>query len=308
MKPWLLFIALFSFAQAICQDTSLPAPQPNLSRAWVVSGAVAATEGASFVVLNQAWYKDYSRTSLHSFNDNREWLQVDKIGHAWTGYHLSRLIAGAWQWAGLPQRRSANLGAGISLLYMFTIEYLDGRSAKWGWSWGDVAADVFGASLFAGQEWSWKEQRLGIKFSAWPKHYGEQDLRSRADDLFGSSFQGRLLKDYNAQTYWLSANLKSFFRNSRLPNWLNVSVGYGSEGMFGGFENQAKDNEGNVTFDRRDIKRYRQWYLAPDIDFTKIETNSKLLRTIFSALNVVKFPAPGIEISKGKLKFKPIGY
>lgn len=233
---------------------------------------------------------------------------MDKMGHGWTGYHFSRFITDAWQWAGLSRHRSTELGAGISLVYMLSIEYLDGRSAKWGWSWGDVAADVFGAGLFAGQEWGWKEQRLNLKFSAWPKHSYEQDLKNRADDLFGSSFQGRLLKDYNAQTYWLSANLKSFFKGSNLPVWLNVSVGHGAEGMFGGFENIARDKEGNVTFDRRDIKRYRQWYLAPDVDFTKIKTKGKFLRSVLSALNVLKFPAPALELSNGKLRVKAIAY
>src|SRR3712207_8632374 len=36
------------------------------------------------------------------------------------------------------------------------------------------------------------------------------DLNMRANDLYGSSFAERMIKDYNGQTYWLSANLKSF--------------------------------------------------------------------------------------------------
>ena len=43
-----------------------------------------------------------------------------------------------------------------------------------------------------------------------------------------------MLKDYNAQTYWFSANLKSFFPEIKFTAWLNVAVGYGAEGMFGG--------------------------------------------------------------------------
>ncbi|MGE5106011.1 MAG: hypothetical protein ACM3H8_00575, partial [Sphingobacteriales bacterium] len=112
----------------------------------------------------------------------------------------------------------------------------------------------------------------------------------------------RMLKGYNGQAYWLSANLKCFFPQSNLPAWLNLSVGYGAEGMFGGFDNIATDKNGTITFDRRDIKRYRQWYLAPDVDFTKIKTNKKWLRTAFHFLNVFKFPAPALELSNGKLK------
>lgn len=116
-----------------------------------------------------------------------------------------------------------------------------------------------------------------------------------------------MLKDYNAQTYWLSANLKSFFPQNSLPAWLNIAVGYGADGMFGGFENKWLDNMGNEV-SRYDIKRSRQYYLAPDIDFTRIKTRSKFLRTGFSILNAFKLPAPAIELSKGRLKIKTIAF
>jgi uncharacterized protein YfiM (DUF2279 family) len=233
---------------------------------------------------------------------------MDKAGHVWTTYHTSRIATNMWRWAGVSDKSSVLLGGGSSLLYLLSIEYLDGRSSKWGWSWGDVATNIAGLSLFAGQEWGWRGQRIGVKFSAFPKRYSQRDLKDRADDLFGRSFQERLLKDYNAQTYWLSANIKSFFPEASLPDWLNVSIGYGAEGMFGGFENISRDEEGNIAFDRRDIKRYRQWFLAPDVDFTKIKTKSKVLQSVFSALNVLKFPAPAIELSNGKLKLRAAAY
>ena len=111
-----------------------------------------------------------------------------------------------------------------------------------------------------------------------------------------------MLKDYNAQTYWLSGNIKSFFPESSWPVWLNVAVGYGTDGMFGGFENKWEDDTGN-DITRHDIPRKRQFYLAPDFDFTKIKTNSKLLKTTFTFLNAFKFPSPALMIdNKGKFK------
>ena len=113
-----------------------------------------------------------------------------------------------------------------------------------------------------------------------------------------------MIKDYNGQTYWLSANLKSLIPKSRLPSWLGVAFGYGADGMFGAESNTAKDAFGNITFDRRDIRRYRQYYISPDIDLTKIKTNSRLLKLAFGALNAFKFPAPSIEYnSKGQVVF-----
>lgn len=291
---------------------SLPAvPHKNYTspaRKWLVGGASIAGSGGSFLFLNQAWYKDYPKTGLHSFNDAGEWQQVDKVGHGWTAYHTSRVTSGLWRWAGVSEKTALWLGTGSSMLYMLSIEYLDGRSAKWGWSWADVGANFSGAALYVGQEVAWKEQRIGFKFSSSLKKYRQDDLLDRADDLFGSSFQERLLKDYNAQTYWLSANLKAFLPESRLPDWLNIAFGYGAENMFGGYENIALDEDGNLRFDRRDLKRYRQWYLAPDVDFTRIKTRSKVLRTVFSALNVLKFPAPALELSNGRLRLRGLVY
>ena len=278
-------------------------------RQWLIGGLTVAGYGGSFAFLSTAWYKDYPRRSFHAFDDSKEWLQVDKIGHAWTTYHTSRFTTNMWRWAGVKKNKALLYGTGSSLLYMLSIEYLDGHSVEWGWSWADVGANVFGAALYAGQELGWKEQKIGLKFSSHYKNYGEPELTARADKLYGKSFQGRLLKDYNAQTYWLSANIKSFFPQTKLPGWLNVSVGYGADGMFGGFENIAVNKtDGNITFDRRDIKRYRQFYLAPDVDLTKIKTKSKLLKSVFSALNVLKFPTPAFELSNGRLQVKAIAF
>ena len=98
------------------------------------------------------------------------------------------------------------------------------------------------------------------------------------------------------------AKFKSFFPKTKLPGWFSVAVGYGAEGMFGARSNVAKDKNGNIIFDRSDIKRYRQLYLAPDIDLNKIKTKKKAVRFILSALNAFKFPAPTLEFSNGSLK------
>lgn len=276
-------------------------PAQQTARKWIVGAGTASIYATSFIYLNEAWYKGYPRSSFHSFNDFGEWKQVDKIGHAWSAYTTGRTTAALWQWAGVTKEKSLLLGPGTSLIYMLSIEYLDGRSAEWGWSWGDVGADLFGSGLFVGQELLWNKQRIQLKFSSHRKQY-DAALQSRVNDLFGKSLPERVLKDYNAQTYWLSFNLNDFSKTKKLPAWLNISFGYGANGMFGGEDNIAEDKNGNIIFDRNDIRRYRQWYLAPDIDLTKIKTNSKVLRTVFFALNSFKFPAPALEFSNGKIR------
>lgn len=277
-------------------------------RTYLITGLNIAGYGTSLIIFNNTWYKNYPKTSFHTFNDSKEWLQMDKVGHAWAAYNSGRGSAAMWRWAGLSPEKATWIGGLSSTVYLTVIEILDAHSAKWGWSWADMGANLFGSGLFISQQLGWEEQRIQFKFSFHKKNYGEPMLNERADDLFGKNWTERMLKDYNGQTYWLSANLKSFFPQSNIPAWLNVAVGYGAEGMVGGFENKWTEGDPGFTVDRTDVKRYRQWYLAPDISFSKIKTNKKGLKTLFAFLDAFKFPAPGLEFSNGQLKLNAISF
>ncbi len=271
------------------------------NRIRYVAGIHVASYAGTLFILGEAWYKDFPKVPFHLFDDRKEWLQVDKVGHGWTAYNIAKYSGSMWQWAGLSQQKAALLGGISSLGYQTILEYFDAHSQQWGWSWADMGANVSGAGLYVVQELGWKEQRIGVKFSSHRISY-DGALAMRADNLYGKSLPERILKDYNGQTYWLSVNLKSFAKNERLPAWLNIAFGYGARGLFGGFENIGYDKDGTVIFDRTDIKRERQWYLSPDVDFTKIKTNKKGVRSLLSVLNMIKMPAPSMELSGGKLK------
>lgn len=280
---------------------SFSVQSPNKKRIRAIAAANIVAYAGSMTALYNAWYKDYPQSSFHFFNDNREWLQVDKAGHAYSAYVASRASMEMWRWAGLKRNQRIWIGGMSGAFYQTVIETLDGFSAQWGWSWGDFAANVFGSGLLVAQELAWDEQRVTMKFSTHHISYPTAELRYRANDLFGRSFSERFLKDYNAQTIWLSANLKSFFPKSDLPAWLNIAVGYGAEGMYGGEANVWTDDAG-VPHNRQDIPRYRQFYISPDIDLTRIKTRSKPLKVALFVLNSFKFPAPSLEFSQGKVR------
>jgi hypothetical protein len=265
-----------------------------------VSGVHLVGYATTLALLSEAWYEEDEKTSFHTFDDSKEWLQVDKVGHAWTTYNIARNSAASWSWSGLPHNKAVLLGGLSSIGFQTILEYLDGHSRSWGWSWSDMGANTLGAALYVSQELAWKKQLVHLKFSAHTVQHG--DLKGRAQPLFGPSLPERLLKDYNGQTYWLSFNSNVIAPSNKKWSWMSMAVGYGAKGLYGGFENVAHDGQGMVTFDRRDIKRVRQWYLSPDIDFTKIPTRRRGVRTLLSLLNMVKFPAPALELSGGKIK------
>jgi uncharacterized protein YfiM (DUF2279 family) len=320
-------VVLFSYS-SIAQDSTINNTQsPNLQitkspdqkvdtltkqqinkRIKIVAAANIVGYSAVMVGLYSAWYKDYPQSSFHVFNDFDEWLQMDKIGHMYGAYAGGKLSMELWRWTGIERKKRIWIGGMSGAFYLTAIEVLDGFSAEWGWSWGDFTANILGSGMLVAQELAWDEQRIQFKFSSHVKNYSDPSLDQRSDEIFGTSTAERVLKDYNGQTYWLSVNLRSFFPKSKLPAWLNISIGTGAEGLFGATENTDTDDNGNITFNRTDIKRYRQWYLAPDIDLTKIKTKHAALKYLFSTLNIIKFPMPALEFSNGKFRFNPLAF
>lgn len=286
---------MFVFGQQVEQFLK-PADSLNIARrnAVVISEAVI---GAGVLVgLNQLWYDDYARSDFHFINDNSEWLQMDKVGHVYSAYHLGSIGKNALQWSGASRKSQLIYGSTLGFVFLSAVEVFDGYSSKWGASMGDVAANATGTALFVSQELLWKEQRIVPKFSFHTTPYA-----SARPNVLGHSLNEQLLKDYNGQTYWLSVNLYSFFKGSKIPKWLNLAVGYGAEGMITG-----NDAFINTIFLPND-ERYRQFYFSFDADLTKIETNSHILKTIFTVFNTVKIPAPTFEISSSQgFKFRPL--
>lgn len=289
-------------------DTLKLTPLQIKKRVRLVAAGNIVGYGGAMIALYSTWYKDYPQTRFHTFNDSKEWLQADKMGHLYCAYIESRGSMELWRWTGIDRKKRIWIGGMSGAFYQTVIETLDGFSAEWGWSWSDFATNILGSGMLVAQELAWDDQRIKLKLSFHRKEYGDPLLNARSDELFGTGNAERFLKDYNGHTFWASVNLKPFFKNSNLPEWLSVSIGYGAEGLFGGEENIGKDINGNINFDRRDIKRYRQWYIAPDIDLSKIKTNKKAVKFLFTFLSSFKFPTPSLEFSNGKLKAHAIHF
>ena len=258
----------------------------NLKRQNTVIISEAFIAAGTLLTLNQLWYANYPQSKFHFINDNSDWLQMDKAGHVFSAYQIGRFGSEMLQWSGSSRKNQLIYGAGLGLVFLTAVEVLDGYSREWGASSGDMVANAAGTALYVSQELLWREQRITLKFSFHSTKFAE--LRP---EVLGKSFSEQILKDYNGQTYWLSANLHSFAKESKLPKWLNVAIGYGAEGMVTG-------NIKNTELLANNPARFRQFYLSFDVDLTKIETNSRFLKAVFSVLNTVKVPAPTIDFRR----------
>jgi hypothetical protein len=286
---FLLFFATY-FAHA--QDLSFfkKSDTLNIKRKNTILITESVLAGGTLLALNELWYKDYERTAFQFKNDHSDWQQMDKAGHFMTAYSIGRIGMDVLDWGGISKKNQIIYGATLGFTFLSAVEILDGFSKEWGASIGDIMANAAGTGFFIGQELIWKEQRITVKYS-----FHQTNFAKQRPNILGKSFLEQSLKDYNGQTYWLSANIWSFYKKSTVPKWLNLAFGYGAEGMLYG---EIK------TTNPIPQDPYRQFYLSLDIDLTKVNTNSKFLKSIFSVINFIKIPSPTLEINtKGQLKF-----
>jgi len=301
-RPLAILCLVVSSGTACAQEIFLP-PSP-IYRADRLK-TVVITEVATGVAISAAlyflWYRKHPRSHFHFFNDNAEWLQMDKVGHAATAYNIGTIQYDLMRWCGVDNNTSIAVGGLTALGYMSIIEIFDGFSSKWGFSKGDMLANIFGAALFAAQQKGWNQQRISMKWSfhmsPYAKYYPAE---------LGSNFFSRMLKDYNGQTYWLSFNIASFLpTNSGFPYWLNMSLGYGAEGMIGARSNPTSVNGQAIP----EFPRYRKFYFAPDANLFSIPTNSSFYNAAAYLTKFSKIPAPTLGWSKlNGLKFFPVYY
>ena len=291
-----LLLLIFSFTLTAQNGTSFwqKSDTLNIKRRNAVYITEAAAATATLIGMNQLWYANYERSGFHTVNDNGEWLQMDKVGHVISSYYTGKIGMDVLAWAGESKKNQLIYGATLGFGFLSAVEILDGFSKEWGFSTGDIIANASGTGLLIGQELLWDEQRILLKYS-----FHSTDYAEKRPEILGENILEQSLKDYNGQTYWLSANLWSFNKKSKIPKWLNIALGYGAEGMISGYEDIILDNSlipGQ--------ERYRQFYVSLDVDLTKIKTRSKLLKTVCSVINFIKIPAPTFEInSKGQSKF-----
>lgn len=298
------------------------APRFHNKRFWTAAGVGVSLYAASMYSLNKMWYADYPRSRFHLFNDWGEWGNMDKVGHAFSAYNESLFFYNGARWTGMTDNQAIWTSVGIGTLIQSSIELLDGFSDKWGFSLSDVGFNTLGCGLFAAQEYAWGEQRIVMKVSSYRRPYSDMpilsnsgentsSIQAHADHMFGTSLPAIFLKDYNAQTIWLSANIASFMprKDNNIPKWLNVAVGYGVQNIFGGYHNQWSENGETYSLNKATYPRYRQMYLSLDIDLTRIRTKNRFLKTFFSVFNMIKIPAPAIEFNTlGELKLHPLHF
>lgn len=294
---WLFFCCLIGPVFRALAQQQMPVQQDTISSGPRL-GPAALGLGLGYTgglyLLSKVWYGQSPKTRFHLFNDNREWKQLDKAGHLLGAFHEGRLGIAALKAARVPEKKAIWYGGLLGFVLQSPIELLDGTGAGYGASLGDVGANALGALALISQELSWGEVRLMPAFSFHPSRWA-----SARPETLGGNLPERVLKDYNGQTYWLSADIAAFLpAETKFPKWLNLAAGYGADNMvFGNPETNRQQG----------FEAYRQYYLAPDINFRYFKTRHKWLKGAFWLLDMVHLPMPAVEYNRRQgLKLHPI--
>ena len=292
MRRFLVIILLcvFNF-NLFSQDTLRTKVDKNFYKFLAAEGVVLS---GAILYLKHEWYHDKKRVPFHFYDDFKGWNQVDKLGHFYVSYLESNVGYSILKKFNFSEKKALYFGGFQGLILETPIEFLDAYYQGWGFSVSDLVANTLGSVFFIMQQKIFNEQLIKPKLS-----FSKSIYASEANGLLGKkSLISQFVYDYNGYTYWFSFSPKKIFKFKKVPKWLNLAIGYGANGMLGEFENKSMYKGEEIP----SFKRYRQFYLSLDIDFSKIRTKSRFVNKIFDGLSYIKIPLPTLELSNKKMK------
>jgi hypothetical protein len=254
-------------------NTSAQTDSASTTKIAVASLIPASLITAIVVFNHNAFWRYATDVPFHISNDPPYSMHIDKFSHFYVSAAGSDGMRAAYRWSGLSDVTSSWLGAGLSVAAGLAIELEDarhGNDPQYGFSSGDLAADIIGASLPVLRHYYPEMRRLDVKLSMWPS------------DAYRSHAYKSIVDDYESQYYWLSWDVHDI---TPLPAWLNVALGFGCENLY----RQAYSTPNPAGLPRTDI------YLAPDINLKGIPIEGSLWRAVSSVLSYIRIPLPALQ-------------
>ncbi|HXX63122.1 MAG TPA: hypothetical protein VEO56_04915, partial [Bacteroidota bacterium] len=150
---------------------------------------------------------------------------------------------------------------------------------EYGFSPGDAFSNIVGATVPLAQETFPVLKNFSFKYSYWPSQGYLNELHSGQARAF--------LDDYQGTTVWLAVDPHFVLGNESrtwLPSWLGIAVGMAARDL---------DLGGNGR---------RVYSLSLDYNLSKIQTESDLLQTIFTLIDYIHLPAPGIRLDGNRVR------
>ena len=107
---WLITLLIFIRGDLSAQNFFKYSDHYNSGRVTGTIIVESAIGTIATIGLNYLWYKKFPHSKFHYFNDNNEWLNVDKVGHAATAYNIAAIQGDVLRWGGVKQGTASLIG------------------------------------------------------------------------------------------------------------------------------------------------------------------------------------------------------
>jgi len=259
------------------------APDRALARDAAALGLTGGYAGL-YIYFKHAWWS--GERAPHWFVEN-DWDQnerdLDKLGHFFGGYQLTRLTSELLRAGCMPPTRAALLAALYAYSFQFQIEEWDGTQKIYGFSPADLIADAGGAIFaVAQQRTTWLQATKPV----WSYRPTLAYRRRNEPGRVGIG-QPRATTDYSGQTYWFSTDVNALLPDNVKRFWpaiLRVSPGYS-------ITDYVNPDTGAPQRARRKI------LLSIDIDPEHLPGDGKAWRTIKHELSFFRIPGPTLQLT-----------
>lgn len=203
------------------------------------------------------WWKDGSSGHFRAASEG--WFGQDtyaggsdKLGHAYSTYAGTRLLAHAFEWAGNDRDDAIVLSAATVFGTLLAVETLDGFSKRYKFSKEDTIMNAVGTGLGLLFENNKRlDDLLDFRLHYWPS--GDAKRLNQVGPI----------GDYSGQTYLLVAKATGVpqLRNHEVLRYFELAAGYGSRGF--------EPNDGAPSPDR-----HRNLYFGISLNISEILRNT----------------------------------
>jgi len=256
-------------------DSLSPSPVAGYTRENVTPlrhgisiGLVSAISLSIVVDSYYAWWKDANKPFSFYTEDwfDGPHLGIDKVGHFYGSYATSKIIRNIMLWGGHSPQASLWWAAGIAAFHSLQIEIGDAFS-PFGFDYQDMTMGWLGVAYMILQSEVPFFDNFNFKVSYWSKT--------------GFTSPANFIKDYDAMTVWLTANVHRLLPESMQSYWpefLQLAVGYGV-----GYQESRREFVIGLDFNLEAFKPCNDNVLAAE-----------------RILNVVHWPSPAVKLTAGK--------
>ncbi|MFI5264513.1 MAG: hypothetical protein ACHQM6_08365 [Candidatus Kapaibacterium sp.] len=227
-----------------------------------------------FILNYEAFWKYADQVPFWISPDPPYAMHIDKFAHGYLSALGSTGIRDGYELAGVSEKTSTWVGAGISFGLGVLIEMEDarhGNDPQYGFSPGDAFGDLVGSALPVLQYYFPAFRRVQPKIFLWPS------------DAYKAGAYKTIADDYESQYFWLSFDVHDI---TSTPAWLNFGVGFSAENLL------------QVRFlpFRANTIPYTDVYIGPDINLKGIPIEGSFWKTFTDVVSWIRIPLPTLQV------------